>query len=329
MSMAAQRRLKADRIADQLQRVAGITRAVDVEPVPGDQEGLGWRTRIRVTVDEEGQAGFRRHRSHEIEVVDCCPIAHPGVDAIGLFETGWPGVTELEAAIATDDSSPVLSVSTRKGVRAHLPEVPAGLVVNGKLHKKPGHTWHVVDGVRFRASAGVFWQVHPGAAPALADAVRSGLAARPGDHVVDLYAGAGLFSVVLAVQAGRQGSVLAVERHRQACQDATFNAREHSQVAIKRASVSPKLVEEGIGHPDLLVLDPSREGAGTAVMRAIGQHARTLRRLAYVSCDPASFSRDIRVLLNAGWTIVSLRAFDIFPMTEHVELVAVMEPPTV
>ena len=62
-------------------------------------------------------------------------------------------------------------------------------------------------------------------------------------------------------------------------------------------------------------------------MRAMTTHADTLRRLVYVSCDPTSFGRDARVLLDAGWTLASLRAFDLFPMTEHVELVAAFDPP--
>jgi tRNA/tmRNA/rRNA uracil-C5-methylase (TrmA/RlmC/RlmD family) len=76
-----------------------------------------------------------------------------------------------------------------------------------------------------------------------------------------------------------------------------------------------------------LVLDPAREGAGQAVMAALTTHAATLRRMVYVSCDPTSFGRDARVLLSAGWNLASLRALDVFPMTEHVELVASFDPP--
>jgi tRNA/tmRNA/rRNA uracil-C5-methylase (TrmA/RlmC/RlmD family) len=327
--LEAQRQLKADRIADQLRRVAGIERTVEVEPVPGDQRGLAWRTRIRAAVDEEGRTGFRRHRSHEVEVVDHCPVAHPGIEAIGIFDASWREVTEFEAIVATDGSDPLITTYTRYGTRPRFPELAAGLVVNGKVNKEPGFTCNIVDGITFRVSAGVFWQVHPGAGNALSKAVRSGLQARPGDRVVDLYSGAGLFSVLLALEVGTNGSVLAVERDRHACDDASFNGRGYPQIEIRKANVSPKLVELGIGSPDLMVLDPSREGAGKGVMAAIAHHATTLRRLAYVSCDPSSFSRDIRVLLNSQWTIRSLRAFDIFPMTEHVELVAIVEPPAI
>jgi tRNA/tmRNA/rRNA uracil-C5-methylase (TrmA/RlmC/RlmD family) len=96
---------------------------------------------------------------------------------------------------------------------------------------------------------------------------------------------------------------------------------------VRRASITPTLVEHGIGRPDMVVLDPARQGAGKAVMAALSGHANTLRRVVYVSCDPSSFSRDLRVLLDAHWSLISLRAFDIFPMTEHVELVAALEPP--
>jgi tRNA/tmRNA/rRNA uracil-C5-methylase (TrmA/RlmC/RlmD family) len=184
-----------------------------------------------------------------------------------------------------------------------------------------------VSGVQFRVSAGVFWQVHVGAAETLARAVRADLGAERGDKVVDLYAGAGLFSVLLADDVGARGAVLAVERERRACADAEYNGRDRPQLRVRRASITPNLIEKGIGKPDLLVLDPAREGAGKAVMAALNGHAATLRRLVYVSCDPSSFSRDLRVLLEARWTLASLRAFDIFPMTEHVELVATLEPP--
>jgi tRNA/tmRNA/rRNA uracil-C5-methylase (TrmA/RlmC/RlmD family) len=181
--------------------------------------------------------------------------------------------------------------------------------------------------VTFRVTSGVFWQVHVGAAEALARSVRAALGAARGDKVVDLYAGAGLFSVLVADDVGAKGSVLAVERDRRACADAEYNGQGRPQLRVKRASITPNLIEHGIGRPDLVVLDPAREGAGKGVMAALDKHATTLRRVVYVSCDPSSFSRDLRVLLDAHWSLASLRAFDIFPMTEHVELVAALDPP--
>ncbi|HXN61305.1 MAG TPA: hypothetical protein VN886_12710, partial [Acidimicrobiales bacterium] len=106
------------------------------------------------------------------------------------------------------------------------------------------------------------------------------------------------------------------------------NGAALSQLEVVPAAVTPELVATGMGRPDVVVLDPARQGAGIDVMRALHDaHRGTVRNIAYVSCDPASFSRDAGVLLEAGWRLAALRAFDIFPMTEHVELVAVFAPP--
>jgi tRNA/tmRNA/rRNA uracil-C5-methylase (TrmA/RlmC/RlmD family) len=145
--------------------------------------------------------------------------------------------------------------------------------------------------------------------------------------VADLYAGAGLFAGLVGAVVGPGGSVIAVERDRWACADAARNTADQPQVKIRKAAVTPPLVTETLGDVDLVVLDPSREGAGRAVMASLAALDPGPRRIVYVACDPASFARDLRVLLDAGWVLPSLQAFDLFPMTEHVELVAVIDPP--
>jgi tRNA/tmRNA/rRNA uracil-C5-methylase (TrmA/RlmC/RlmD family) len=185
-----------------------------------------------------------------------------------------------------------------------------------------------VLGRRYQVSAGVFWQVHPGAAQTLAKAVLGGLGAHRGDRVADLYSGAGLFAALLGDAVGPSGSVLAVERDRWACADASQNTADQPQVKIRKSTVSPELVSEALEGVDLVVLDPSREGAGRAVMGSLAALKSGPRRIVYVACDPASFARDLRVMLDAGWVLASLKAFDMFPMTEHVELVAVIDPPS-
>jgi tRNA/tmRNA/rRNA uracil-C5-methylase (TrmA/RlmC/RlmD family) len=326
VNVAAQRKLKATRIADQLQRVAGLDRTVEVEAVEGGADGLGWRTRTRLAVDDEGNVAFRRHRSHELEYVDSCAISHPDVMATGTFRARWSGASEVEVVVTPESAEAIVTMYAVPKSRPRMPDVRAGVIHNGRVLHGPGAVHATVLDKTFEVSPGVFWQVHVGAAKALVLAVREVLAAQPGDDVVDLYAGAGLFSVFLAEDVGHKGSVLAVERDRRACADNEFNGQRYGQLTVKKATVTKNLVEKGIGSPTLLVLDPAREGAGKEVMTAIDSHASTLRRVVYVSCDPASFSRDVRVLLNTGWTLSSLRAFDIFPMTEHVELVAALEP---
>jgi tRNA/tmRNA/rRNA uracil-C5-methylase (TrmA/RlmC/RlmD family) len=325
VTLAAQRRLKASLVTDQLSRLAGIDEAVEVHAVAGDRDGLAWRTRVRVGVDRRGVVGFRRHRSHRLEHVRQCPVAADGVAATGALGASWPGVAQLEV-VTGDAGEALVEVTPRVHGTPHLPEVDAGLVVRGRVRRPPGAVHHTVGSRTYRVSAGVFWQVHRGAPEALQRAVLALVGDCSGEEIVDLYAGAGLFSVALAEAAGPHGSVLAVERDGRACEDARHNGIGMRALRVLQAAVTPELVTSGIGRPTVLVLDPARAGAGTGVMRALATHAHTLHTLVYVSCDSATFGRDARVLLDAGWRLSALRALDIFPMTEHVELVAALTP---
>ena len=324
---AAQRRLKEDLVAEQLARVGGLERRVGVEDVGGAPDGLGWRTRVAFAVDRDGVVGLRRHRSHDVEPVVTCPIATDGVNAAGVGSRAWPGARQLEVLASPDGGAPVVLVDTGRQRLAHLPDLDVGLVWKGRTLRPPDHVGFAVAGHRFVVHAGVFWQVHPRAAEVLTRAVLDGLGARPGERAADLYAGAGLFTVALAGAVGPAGTVVAVERSRTAAADLVHNVAGLAHVEVVRAGVAPGLVARGLGRPDVVVLDPARSGAGGDVLRALCDLDPAPRRIAYVSCEPAPFARDLRVLLAAGWTLASLRAFDLFPMTEHVELVAVFTRP--
>jgi len=327
VSLPAQRALKESLVAEQLRRLAGLDRTVTVEEVPGPPDGLGWRTRVRFAVDGTGRVGFHRHRSHDIEPVSHCPLATPAVNGVGVGEARWKGAHHVEVTAAPGDRSPVVSVETGRRALVDPPRVEAGLVVNGRTRRRPDRVHYGVGAERFGVSTGVFWQVHPGAAAVLTRRVLEGLDPREGERVADLYAGAGLFTVPLARAVGPRGTVVAVERSGRACADAVRNAEDLHQVTVLRSHVDPGLVARGLGRPDLVVLDPAREGAGRAVMEALVSLDPSPRRMAYVSCDPASLARDLRVALDAGWTVGPLHGLDLFPMTEHVEVVAILLPP--
>ena len=340
IDLALQRQIKSRLVAEQLRRVAGVDWDLEVEEVPDAPSGLGWRTRVRVAIDEEGRAGFRRHRSHDLEVIERCDLAAPAVAALEVAARRWPGAAEVEArAVGGGEESGLISVTSIRARRpregSHRParlwrsaRAPGtGLVVDGEVVEEPGRQHVVVKGRRFQVSAGSFWQVHVAAPGTLVEAVLEGLAPRAGESAVDLYAGAGLFSAFLAERLGEEGSVLAVERDPGACADAQANTAAFSTVTVMRRAVTERLIARGIGEPDLVVLDPAREGVGISAMRALAGLRPAPRRVAYVSCDPASFARDLRVLRDQRWALEHLRGFDLFPMTEHVELVAFLVPP--
>ncbi|GAA2586118.1 class I SAM-dependent RNA methyltransferase [Actinomadura fulvescens] len=354
-SLPAQRRLKAAVVAEQLERVAGITRSVVVEEVPQPVEdeayvrgpGLGWRTRVQFTVSE-GVVGLRKHRSHDIEPVDECLIAHPGVELMGIERHRWPGASSVEGIVSasTGDRLVVLRERGRKRARVPRLEVPVRLV-RGK--PEPGkslpYVREEVAGRLFQVSGSGFWQVHPGAARLLFDAVLEALEPKPGEIALDLYCGVGLFAAGLAERVGREGLVVGIESDAQAVRDAKFNLRDLPNVAIERGPVEEVLGDLEFGRADgsersqnkrttghrggarargadIVVLDPPRAGAGKEVVDRVAKLAG--RKIAYVSCDPATLARDLAYFSERGWTLESLRAFDAFPQTHHVECLATL-----
>ncbi|HEY1988014.1 MAG TPA: TRAM domain-containing protein [Acidimicrobiales bacterium] len=327
VAVPAQRALKAALVSEQLRRLAGDDRPVVVEEVPGAPDGLGWRTRVRFAVDRAGRVGLHRHRSHDIEPVEHCPIASAAVDAVGVGAQRWSGARDVEVLTSPDGGKPVVSIETGRRRLGDRPAVGAGRVVNGRTEREPHRLSFDVLGRGYEVSAGVFWQVHPGAPAVLAQTVLDGLEPKVGERVADLYAGAGLFTALLGDAVGPTGAVVAVERSGRACADAARNTDGQPQVTVTRSDVTAELVAStGLGRPDLVVLDPAREGAGRGVMAALAGLQPAPRRIAYVSCDPASFARDLRVMTDAGWHLASLRCLDLFPMTEHVEVVAMLDP---
>lgn len=265
VSLPAQRALKAAVVAEQLRRLAGLELDVEVEAVPGDDDGLRWRTRQRyVAIDppvDGVDRGMRKHRSREVVPVADCLIEAP----------------------------------------------------HGPVHRVRDHD--------FAVAPGGFWQVHPGAPEALVAAVLEALEPRAGESALDLYAGVGLFSAFLADAVGSAGRVVAVEGDPSA---AALLGRNVPGVEPHTGDVGEVLSVLPRDPVDLVVLDPPRAGAKRAVVEQVV--ARGPRAVAYVACDPAALARDLAVFAEHGYELHTLRAFDLFPMTHHVECVALVTP---
>ncbi|MET9022462.1 class I SAM-dependent RNA methyltransferase [Actinopolymorpha sp. NPDC004070] len=341
-TLPAQRRLKAAVVEDQLRRIAGIERSVEVEPVPvpvededageyvaedaeGDaDDGLGWRTRVQFAVRRDGAIGFRRHRSHDIEPVDECLIAHPEVEVLGIERRRWPGAARVEGIASAATGDRVVAVSGRgPRARVRVPRLAAPVrVLHGQPRPGPGlpYVREVAAGRTWQVSGAGFWQVHPGAAQALADAVLAGLAPRTDESVLDLYCGVGLFLGALADSVGPYAQLVGVEENALAVRDARHNLRDLPNAVVEQGRVDEVL--KRLDQADLVVLDPPRAGVGADVVRQVAGLAG--RGIAYVSCDPATLARDLGYFAEHGWEPAGLRAFDAFPMTHHVECVAIL-----
>jgi len=334
-SLPAQRALKAAVVRQQLSRIGGIDVEVEVEALDGDHDGLGWRTVVSFAVDRAGRAGLRKHRSHEIVEIDRCLIAHELVTAEDATGKHWPGAeaAEVSVAPATGERGVVVTgVATGDA----LPEIEADSIQlvrkSGARTLVRGRGYLTQRAARrdWRVSLGSFWQVHPGAADALAAAVLAAADPRPGDTALDLYCGAGLFAGVLAEAVGPDGAVTAIEQDPSSVRDARRNLRAWPWARVQPGDVAAVLRKAGLGGARVAVLDPPRAGASRPVIDALcgrgggGKPGSALRRIAYVSCDPATLARDLRLLLDAGWQLAGLRGYDAFPMTHHVECVATL-----
>jgi tRNA/tmRNA/rRNA uracil-C5-methylase (TrmA/RlmC/RlmD family) len=183
----------------------------------------------------------------------------------------------------------------------------------------------VAAGRTWKVSGSGFWQVHPAAADVLNTAVLEAVAARPGETAMDLYCGVGLFAAGLAEAVGAEGEVVAVESEKGAVEDALVNLGGYDQVVIVEDRVDKAIADAPEGfEAEVVVLDPPRAGAGRAVVSGIA--GLRPRVVAYVACDPAALARDLGYFAEHGYRLDTLRAFDLFPMTQHVECVARLVP---
>ncbi|MFJ3204413.1 class I SAM-dependent RNA methyltransferase [Streptomyces sp. NPDC086989] len=337
----AQRRLKGEVVAEQLKRLAGLTPEEagwdgTVMPAEGDKLPAGqvpqWRTRVQYAIDETGRAGLRKHRSHDIEPVDHCMIAAPGVSELGIEKQDWPQMATVEAIAATGSQDRQVVLTPRPGGRLPLVELDKPVSVlrveekDGGVHRVHGRPFvrERADGRTYRVGMGGFWQVHPQAADTLIKAVMQGLMPRKGEMALDLYCGVGIFAGALAERLGETGAVLGIESTKRAVEDARHNLADFPRVRIEQGKVETVLPKTGITECDLVVLDPPRAGAGKQTVRHVA--GLSARRIAYVACDPAALARDLAYFREAGYKPRTLRVFDLFPMTHHVECVAILEP---
>src|SRR4051794_3700060 len=269
-TLAEQRRLKSTVIAEQLRRLAGLERTVEVQALPGSPDGLGWRTRVQFAIDSGGHAGLRKHRSHEVVPVDRCLIAHPEVDGTGVTRRRWRGRYTVEVITGSTGPALVLVDGEREGPgrgrRAAVQESAAG------------RTW--------RVSESGFWQVHPAAADTLVDAVLRLLSPRPGEHALDLYCGVGLFAGALGDRLAPSGSVIAVESAPIAIADARRNLHDLPQVRPVGASVDPWTGGPGWGAAALVVLARRGRAPGSASSRELPVSDREPSRTSHAIRPP-------------------------------------------
>ncbi|GAA2621739.1 class I SAM-dependent RNA methyltransferase [Paractinoplanes durhamensis] len=334
----AQLRWKGDVVREQLRRLAKLADfPVRVEPLPtaasptrplesadgAAERLLGWRSRVRYAVDAAGRPGLLQHRSHQVVAIDRCIIAHPAIQELDVLSHDWADADAVETIASTGGDVAVLTRPSGAGAGpADDPtDAPAGgsrVQLSG-----PAEVTEVAAGREWHVRPEGFWQIHPAAAETLAATVVELLRPAAGEVTWDLYGGAGLFAAAVTAHTGARTTV--VESSPLSCAAARAGLADLPAVEVVEGRVEVALQRRRITAPvDLVVLDPPRSGAGARVVRGIADAGP--RAVAYVACDPAALARDVATFGELGWRLTELRAFDCFPMTQHVECVALIEP---
>ena len=322
----AQSRLKAGIVTDALRRIARLE-----DPPPITHVALAGeprRTTARLGVTASGRAGHRARAGprrsmapgarEAVVETDACAAAHPLLEE--LITTGrYPGAGEVLVRVGIASGERLVQVDRA----ARRVQVPAGVAVVRRGDRRPAFVHEEVAGRRFRISAGAFFQSGPVAAEALVRAVAAaaGDALGRGGHLVDLYAGVGLFGSVLGAQ--RAARVTALERPGTAIEDARTNLADLEAVVVA-SEVARWRARPGQIPADVVVADPARPGLGRPGVDAVARLAP--QRLVLVSCDPASLARDTALLRRVGYRLSGINLVDVFADTFHVEAVARFDP---
>lgn len=305
ISLERQRQLKSEVITEQFSRIAKKEVNVQVEEVDGP---LGYRTRFTAVTTRDGALGFRQARSNKVVPVSDCRILQPELKYQELSNRKWKGDLQVEVSISSTGERTIATGYTRD-------ESPV------RTSEGPDIATYLVNDFPLEVSQRSFWQSHKRAPHVLTEAVLKYAEIKVGDQVLDLYGGVGLFTSQAIELVGESGRIDLVEGSKSATGDALRNFAEHAHVGIHTGDVEKILPR--FSKADVIILDPPREGAGKNVVQSMV--SLKPRAIVYVACDPAALARDSAYLENSGYELADIRAFDLFPMTQHIESVALFK----
>lgn len=327
---AAQERLKREILVGQLDKFArpsgvltGFDLAIDLE-----QDTLapltGWRTRVRLGVGEDGRAGMRRARSHEVIAgVRCAQVNQEALDGIvGPDARSFTPGAEL--VVVVDSRGKRHVVETQRAQRGKRIEHIETRIEGDEAVTEavPAPAGSGMNESVFRFPVTAFWQAHTTAPAAycryIADWAEDTYARPVG---WDLYGGVGLFVPRISEALGSRAHVVSVDYSAAATRDPQ-PALDRYDVEIRNQKVEASI--DGLPEPGLVVLDPPRTGAGTDVVRAVA--ARRPQRVIHIGCDPATFARDLSAWGESGYVVERMALIDAFPNTHHFEVLTSLVP---
>jgi 23S rRNA (uracil1939-C5)-methyltransferase len=334
--------IKAAILKENLRRIAKLEFEGDITIHPSPPWNYRNRSRLAIRPAPEFALGYYKFGSHELLPVEQCPVSslliNRAVDAfwqMGREGSVPDGMREIEFFANAEDTQLLIEASCEAGtsstpvrewaetVRNSLPEIAGIVVFKSRASAAPGEPKQMAasgareivyqtDSASYRVSAGTFFQVNRHLINTLVETVTLEYS---GDTALDLYAGVGLFSTVLC---RRFAQVIAVEASQTSHADLVHNSPENVKAVRATTADFLRNVANKL-RPDLVVVDPPRSGLGESVVQSLvglGAH-----RMTYISCDPATVSRDLAGLLRVGYRIEQVHLVDLFPQTYHLESV--------
>ena len=354
--------LKQTHVQSCLTRIGGQT--ISALPITGAAQTDGYRNKVQFPVQEQDGrpvAGFFSGKTHRVIPVRHCRIQPDCADAIRGAVLAWMEQYHIRAYDEQTHTGYIRHIYIRFGAEsgqilvcivancAQLPKKKQ--LVAALLAAEPGITTIVFSpntkkgntvlgtefhplygdgtitdtlcGLQFRLSAPAFYQVNHAQAERLYEKAVQLAGLTGNETVLDLYCGTGTITLCLARHAKK---AIGVEIVPQAIEDAKFNAAqngmENAEFFCMDAGQAAKMLADRRTRPDVIVVDPPRKGVSADVIEAIGTMAP--QRVVYVSCDPATLARDLKLLTAVGYTLQTAEAFDLFPRCAHVETVCLL-----
>jgi 23S rRNA (uracil1939-C5)-methyltransferase len=302
ISYERQLELKAEIVREQLRRI-GRFEGPPVSPTLGCEQPWGYRNHVRFTAKSRGEIGFVERASHRFLRIDRCLIADPVVnEAIGKLQGRCGGLHQVAFRRGVNTGEML--------VHPDLSDIEPSIPSGQKYYHEE------LLGRRFRISGASFFQTNTRQAERLINLVRERLEFSKSDTLVDAYAGVGTFAVILAPYVAR---VIAVEESVAAVDDAIINIAGSDNVQYYRGKCEDVL-PDAVREADALILDPPRQGCHPLTLETV--LALRPAKVAYVSCDPSTLARDLRVLVDGGYSLRDVTPVDMFPHTQHIECVA-------
>lgn len=322
ISYEAQLKAKSAILGEQLRRLGGIE-APPLKPIVPSGRAWNYRNHVQFHLAPGGELGYVDARGEEVVPISECHLPEPALNAIWpelAFDPGL-GLERVSLRLGRDEEAMLVLES---GETPEV-EVEAGLSV---VHVYGGDALVMagddvlameVNGRPFRLSAGSFFQVNTDMAGRMVEHLLEALPVSPQATILDVYCGVGLFSAFFA---GRVGRLVGIEASPSACADFAVNLDEFENVELYEAPAEDVLPALDL-QPEAVIVDPPRSGLEKRALDAL--QALGPGRIAYVSCDPSTLARDAARLVAAGYRLVQVTPFDLFPQTYHIESISIFE----